>query len=259
MSNLKLYKSYTGRPIQKETMSWPTNDEIFDKEQEYTGKTYQQAIQEKDTATPPHFWNDSSYETYKESRPQINYDLLIKNIWEDENDVKKGYDKKTDTWTPHNSPEGGDTTLGPGLKTLSPERRRKIAELKNKIPTDLLTTWLKEDIQIHEQALQKEFKDEWKDIPANIKMGLIDMRHNLGSLGSFQKLLQAVKDKDIKEIQKQSKTTYKSANGKIVFDERRWNRRIQKYFNKWKMGGSVNYTSQFTLGGTLKSMLGTNY
>ena len=52
------------------------------------------------------------------------------------------------------------------------------------------------------------------------------MRHNLGSLGKFPKLIKAIKNKDLRGIQEESKTTDVDKFGKTVFDERRWDRRV---------------------------------
>ena len=81
------------------------------------------------------------------------------------------------------------------------------------------------------------------------------MRHNLGSLSNFPKLIEAIKNKDLRGIQEESKTTYIDKSGKRVFDERRWNRRVQKYFHSWENGGSINYISQFKNGGRLIDLI----
>lgn len=227
---------------------------------DYSGKPFSQAFNTaKQEGSDRFYWNGGAYNTQDKVYSPYDPDKLVNNIYEDENDIKKGYDPKTNTWTFHKSVEGGSDSIGPGFKTLTKERKEYIKKHGNKVSDDVLRSWLKEDIYQHDQKLQQELGQTWNQLPPHIKMGLIDMRHNLGSLSNFPKLIKAIQNKDLRGIQEESKTTYIDKSGKRVFDERRWNRRVQKYFNSWEMGGSINYTSQFKLGGTLKSMLGTNY
>lgn len=171
----------------------------------------------------------------------LDKNALAKNIWHSENSIKKGYDPITDTWSPHKSIEGGADTIGPGLKTINKERAEIIKSYNNKVPTSVLNTWLAEEITDNEAALKKHFGDKWNDLDGNVKAGLIDMRHQLGSLGEFKKLLKAVEDKDLTALQAESKTYYKSNNGQKVFDKGRYDFRLKNYFQSFQEGGRFQY------------------
>ena len=220
---------------------------------DYSSKPFSQAFNTaKQEGSDRFYWNGGAYNTQEKTYGPYDPDKLVNSIYEDENDVKKGYDPKTNKWTFHKSAEGGSYNIGPGFKTLTKERKEYIKKHGNRVPDNVLRSWLKEDISQHDQKLQQELGQTWNQLPPHIKMGLIDMRHNLGSLSNFPKLIKAIQNKDLRGIQEESKTTYVDKFGKTVFDERRWNRRVQKYFHSWKMGGSINYTSQFKLGGSAK-------
>lgn len=223
---------------------------------DYSGKPFSQAFNTaKQEGSDRFYWNGGAYNTQDKVYSPYDPDKLVNNIYEDENDIKKGYDPKTNTWTFHKSVEGGSDTIGPGFKTLTKERKEYIKKHGNKVSDDVLRSWLKEDIYQHDQKLQQELGQTWNQLPPHIKMGLIDMRHNLGSLSNFPKLIKAIQNKDLKGIQEESKTTYVDKSGKRVFDERRWKRRVQKYFNYWETGGSINYISQFKSGGKLIDLI----
>ena len=223
---------------------------------DYSGKPFSQAFNTaKQEGSDRFYWNGGAYNTQEKTYSPYDPDELVNSIYEDENDIKKGYDPKTNTWTFHKSVEGGSDTIGPGFKTLSKERKEYIKKHGNRVPDNVLRSWLKEDIYQHDQKLQQELGQTWNQLPPHIKMGLIDMRHNLGSLSNFPKLIKAIQNKDLRGIQEESKTTYVDKSGKRVFDERRWNRRVQKYFHSWKNGGSINYISQFKNGGNLIDLI----
>ena len=223
---------------------------------DYSGKPFSQAFNTaKQEGSNRFYWNGGAYNTQEKTYGPYDPDKLVNSIYEDENDVKKGYDPKTNTWTFHKSVEGGSDTIGPGFKTLSKERKEYIKKHGNRVPDNVLRSWLKEDIYQHDQKLQQELGQTWNQLPPHIKMGLIDMRHNLGSLSNFPKLIKAIQNKDLRGIQEESKTTYVDKSGKRVFDERRWNRRVQKYFHSWENGGSINYISQFKSGGRLIDLI----
>ena len=223
---------------------------------DYSSKPFSQAFNTaKQEGSNRFYWNGGAYNTEEKTYGPYDPDKLVNSIYEDENDVKKGYDPKTNTWTFHKSVEGGSDTIGPGFKTLSKERKEYIKKHGNKVSDNVLRSWLKEDIYQHDQKLQQELGQTWNQLPPHIKMGLIDMRHNLGSLSNFPKLIKAIQNKDLRGIQEESKTTYVDKSGKRVFDERRWNRRVQKYFHSWEMGGSINYISQFKNGGKLIDLI----
>lgn len=117
--------------------------------------------------------------------------------------LKKDTIPKANTWTFHKSAEGGSDTIGPGFKTLTKERKEYIKKHGNKVSDNVLRLWLKEDIYQHDQKLQQELGQTWNQLPPHIKMGLIDIRHNLGSLSNFPKLIKAIQNKDLRGIQEE--------------------------------------------------------
>ena len=245
---LKIPKEKNFGDLKINPLNWGIKD--------YSTKPFSQAFNTaKQEGSDRFYWNGGAYNTQDKVYSPYDPDKLVNSIYEDENDIKKGYDPKTNTWTFHKSVEGGSDSIGPGFKTLSKERKEYIKKHGNKVSDDVLRSWLKEDIYQHDQKLQQELGQTWNQLPPNIKMGLIDMRHNLGSLSNFPKLIKAIQNKDLKGIQEESKTTYVDKSGKRVFDERRWKRRVQKYFNSWETGGSINYISQFKSGGKLIDLI----
>ena len=245
---LKIPKEKNFGDLKINPLNWGIKD--------YSTKPFSQAFNTaKQEGSDRFYWNGGAYNTQDKVYSPYDPDKLVNSIYEDENDVKKGYDPKTNTWTFHKSVEGGSDSIGPGFKTLTKERKEYIKKHGNKVSDDVLRSWLKEDIHQHDQKLQQELGQTWNQLPPHIKMGLIDMRHNLGSLSNFPKLIKAIQNKDLRGIQEESKTTYVDKSGKRVFDERRWKRRVQKYFNSWETGGSINYISQFKSGGKLIDLI----
>lgn len=72
-------------------------------------------------------------------------------------------------------------------------------------------------------------------ISPNIKMGLMDMKHQLGSLGIYKKMLTAVANGNQQGIQKESKVSYPSEKtGNMIYDKRRHKMRNETYFHYGK-------------------------
>jgi hypothetical protein len=61
--------------------------------------------------------------------------------------------------------------------------------------------------------------------------GLMDLRYQVGALGTWHNLREAVLNGDLEGIKNESKTYYTAPNGEIVVDTRRNNLRAEKYWH----------------------------
>lgn len=179
-----------------------------------------QALQRSRSSNSP---SGSKY-TVKQ-KPNISEYLPF--IWSEENSIKKGYDKNQDKWFPHNSVEGGQKTIGPGIKLNGGSYKPSNKEANKGMTEDQLNSYATQLFNYNLKRVDEYLGDYNDTISPQIKMGLADIRYQVGSLANFSKLKQAIKKGDIKKIQKESKVHIEG----LGQDKRRNELRKQKYFH----------------------------
>ena len=179
-----------------------------------------QALQRSRSSNSP---SGSKY-TVKQ-KPNISEYLPF--IWSEENSIKKGYDKNQDKWFPHNSVEGGQKTIGPGIKLNGGSYKPSNKEANKGMTEDQLNSYATQLFNYNLKRVDEYLGDYNDTISPQIKMGLADIRYQVGSLANFSKLKQAIKKGDIKKIQKESKVHTEG----LGQDKRRNELRKQKYFH----------------------------
>ena len=179
-----------------------------------------QALQRSRSSNSP---SGSKY-TVKQ-KPNISEYLPF--IWSEENSIKKGYDKNQDKWFPHNSVEGGQKTIGPGIKLNEGSYKPSNKEANKGMTEDQLNSYATQLFNYNLKRVDEYLGDYNDTISPQIKMGLADIRYQVGSLANFSKLKQAIKKGDIKKIQKESKVHIEG----LGQDKRRNELRKQKYFH----------------------------
>lgn len=171
---------------------------------------------------------------YQKSKPKEDpsIDQFVDNLWENENPNNIGY--RNGKYYPHKSPEGGAMTIGPGFKLGSGSHRITEKQAKQGVTKYRLN---KEAEYIGEQHLKavNQFLNYGQNtnpadtVSPQIKMGLMDLRHQVGPLNTWHELRDAVLSGDLDKIKKESTVTW-SNNGQTKVDKRRKKIRDEKYF-----------------------------
>jgi 8-oxo-dGTP diphosphatase len=127
-----------------------------------------------------------------------------------ENGSKVGF--KNGTWTPHQSPEGGNPTVGYGHKIQKGEEGM-LKGISDKQAEDLLVQdLLKAKHQVHDD-IQHMFSGVKLQLAPQQEQMLIDFAFNLGNIRGFPKFVRAVLDKDWNTVKREYKRTYKNSAG----------------------------------------------
>lgn len=169
----------------------------------------------------------------------IKYDF-INDIWDNEYTISRGYDKEEDKYYPYDSPEGGLPTIGPGLKILPDDKPNNLSFTLEEVKKGVTKAQIQE--KLHNQAKEQynkviEYLNQkgpvyTNMINSNIIQGLMDLRYQVGALGDWKRLRDAVLNNDIDRIIKESKVTFKDEEGVIREDKRRNKLRREKYWEK---------------------------
>ena len=175
-------------------------------------------------------WNEYMKYRPKEA-PQI--DQFVDDLWQNENPNNVGY--KKGRYYPHKSPEGGAATIGPGFKIGSGSHRITEKEANKGVTRARLDREAARVGQQHLDAVNQFLNYGQTTNPADtvspqIKMGLMDLRHQVGPLNGWHNLRNAVLEGDLNRIKKESTVTWED-NGKTRVDTRRKKIRDTKYFH----------------------------
>ena len=177
-------------------------------------------------------WNEYM-RTLPKDDPDI--DEFVDELWTNENPNNTGYNKVKKRYFPHKSPEGGKTTIGPGFKIGSGSHNISEREAKNGVTKARLNQEARRVGKQHLNAVDKFLNYGQTTNPADtvspqIKMGLMDLRHQVGPLNEWGNLRKAVLEGDLDRIKKESTVTWKD-NGVTKVDKRRKKLRDEKYWH----------------------------
>lgn len=167
------------------------------------------------------------------TKPAPNIQEYVDNLWEMENPQRRGL--KNGIYYPFSTGISTDFGAGIDLDKQTPEFRKAAYQgFSESQMNDELSKRAKADLKYVDKTLRKytTFPDT---VSPNIKMGLMDMKHQLGRLGTYKKLLTAVANGNQQSIQKESKVSYKTdKTGNMIYDKRRHEMRNKMYFNYGK-------------------------
>ena len=170
--------------------------------------------------TPPEY-------TYRS--PEV-YESVMDYYWipwvqKVENDVKKGYDKNTDTWTPHKSAEPGSDTIGYGFKlSAHPELVQMLKNNNNRISTADLNKYAKKVYLNNFAATAKIWNDRYGEdksfekLPPELQVLLADKQYNVqnGGLTTYPKFMEAVANEQFEDMIREGKVNMKNSQGSFV-------------------------------------------
>lgn len=185
------------------------------------------------------------------------YDFIV-DTWESEyNGKPKGYNAETGKYYPYKSPEqdvNDKGTVGPGLK-VRPDGKGDAysfteSEVRNGVTRQQIDEKLGNNAELQyakvlEFLNQKGNRLPYDTISPSIMRGLMDLRYQLGSLGSYNKLREAVLKGNLKGIQAQGNVTYLNQQNQRVPDTRRNEYRKTQFWH-FDDGGQL-----FSTGGPL--------
>lgn len=171
---------------------------------------------------------------YYRSLPKVDPDIneFVDELWANENPNNVGL--KNGKYYPHKSPEGGKPTIGPGFKLGSGSHNIGTREANKGVTKTRLNQEARRIGKQHLNAVDQFLNYGQTTNPADtvspqIKMGLMDLRHQVGPLNEWGNLRQAVLNGDLEGIRKESTVTWNN-NGKTKVDKRRKKIRDEKYF-----------------------------
>lgn len=170
------------------------------------------------------------YRSLPKTDPDINE--FVDELWENENPNNVGL--KNGKYYPHKSPEGGAATIGPGFKLGSGSHKITKKQAERGMTKSRLDQEARRIGKQHLNAVDQFINYGQTTNPADtvspqIKMGLMDLRHQVGPLNEWSSLREAVLNGDIEGIRKESTVTWND-NGKTKVDKRRKKIRDEKYF-----------------------------
>lgn len=171
------------------------------------------------------------------SQNAFDMDLIINNLWQFENEIKQGL-----------QPDGryklvNEKSFGPGLDITKNPQWKEWASTPRTVQE--INSFLKKNVLPQHIAKVKEYLQmygvDYNKVPGQILNGLVDMRYQLGNLGKYKLLAEAIKNNDINGIYNESKVyipdkingveTKRNENGEIMYlDKRRHDLRNKHYF-----------------------------
>lgn len=229
IDSLKLnYKKSTGGPLYP--FSFEKNPFLKTPVVRYDdGGFFARLFGKKDASPTP--------EEIKEDRVE----RFINDTWETEYSVPRGYDPTTGLFYPYKSPEGGTKTIGPGFKlradgsgdaTMFSAKEAAKGVTREQINEKLRAQGELQYDKVLEFLNQKGNRLPIDTINPNIMNGLMDLRFQVGALGGWDNLREAVLDGDLESIKKESLVTFKDGDtGKIKPDVRRNELRAKKFWH----------------------------
>ena len=175
-------------------------------------------------------WNEY-VRTLPKDDPDI--DEFVDELWANENPNNVGY--KNGKYYPHKSPEGGKATIGPGFKIGSGSHRIKEKEANRGVTKSRLNQEARRVGKAHLNAVDQflnygQITNPADTVSPQIKMGLMDLRHQVGPLNEWGNLRKAVLEGNLDKIKKESTVTWKD-NGVTKVDKRRKKLRDEKYWH----------------------------
>lgn len=170
------------------------------------------------------------YRSLPKNDPDINE--FVDELWANENPNNVGL--KNGKYYPHKSPEGGKMTIGPGFKLDSGSHGISTKTANRGMTKTRLNQEARKIGKQHLKAVDQFINYGQTTNPADtvspqIKMGLMDLRHQVGPLNEWGNLRQAVLEGNLDRIKKESTVTWND-NGKTKVDKRRKKIRDEKYF-----------------------------
>lgn len=180
------------------------------------------------------------------------YDFL-EDTWGSEYTIPKGYSEEQGLYFPYDSPEGGTQTIGPGLKLRKDGLGDAYSFSKEEAAKGVTRAQINEKLANHaDLQYQKvlEFLNQngnrlpYDTISPNIMRGLMDLRYQVGSLGGWSGLREAVLNGDLEDIKRESKVTYRTESGRRKEDSRRNEHRAETFWH-YSTGG-IKYPFSFT-------------
>lgn len=170
------------------------------------------------------------YRSLPKTDPDINE--FVDELWANENPNNAGL--KNGKYYPHKSPEGGKPTIGPGFKLDSGSHGISTKTANRGMTKTRLDQEARKIGKQHLKAVDQFINYGQTTNPADtvspqIKMGLMDLRHQVGPLNEWGNLRQAVLNGDLEGMRKESTVTWND-NGKTKVDKRRKKIRDEKYF-----------------------------
>lgn len=157
-------------------------------------------------------------------KPDPDIDEYINNLWLNENPNNKGY--KNGKYYPHESPEGGTMTIGPGFKLGSGSHNISTKEANKGMTKKRLNQEARRSAK-RDMSHAKDFLNYGQTtnpadtVSPDIIAGLMDLTHQVGPLWGWKKLRGAVLEGDLDKIKKESIVTWKDKTGKVKEDTRR--------------------------------------
>ena len=166
---------------------------------------------------------------------------FVNDTWETEYSIPRGYDPTTGLFYPYKSPEGGTKTIGPGFKlradgsgdaTMFSAKEAAKGVTREQINEKLRAQGELQYDKVLEFLNQKGNRLPIDTINPNIMNGLMDLRFQVGALGGWDNLREAVLNGDLESIKKESLVTFKDGDtGKIKPDVRRNELRAKKFWH----------------------------
>ena len=157
-------------------------------------------------------------------KPDPDIDEYIDNLWLNENPNNKGY--KNGKYYPHESPEGGTMTIGPGFKLGSGSHNISTKEANRGMTKKRLNQEARRSAK-RDMSHAKDFLNYGQTtnpadtVSPDIIAGLMDLTHQVGPLWNWKKLRGAVLEGDLDKIKEESIVTWKDKTGKVKEDTRR--------------------------------------
>lgn len=173
----------------------------------------------------------------------LSFEDFIEDLRISENPKKLGY--RNGRWWPFETANGNiDVGYGIDLEKQTPEYRARVT--KYGLSDDELREDLLERFNTYQDNMKKLFQKNGIDItkvPIRYQRGVLDMLHHLGYMGmsEYKNFFNGIRTNDLDTIRKEAKTTFKNKSGKRQVDMKRYNFRLNRYFNNLKLGGRFTF------------------
>ena len=178
----------------------------------------------------------------------LSFEDFIEDLRISENPKKLGY--RNGRWWPFKTANGNiDVGYGIDLSKQTPEYRAKVT--KYGLSDDELREDLLERFNTYQDNMKKLFQKNEIDItkvPIKYQRGVLDMLHHLGYTGmsEYKNFFNGIKNNDLDTIRREAKTTFKNKSGKRQVDMKRYNFRLNRYFNNLEPGGIIKAQDEWT-------------
>lgn len=173
----------------------------------------------------------------------LSFEDFIEDLRISENPKKLGY--RNGRWWPFETANGNiDVGYGIDLGKQTPEYRARVT--KYGLSDDELREDLLERFNTYQDNMKKLFQKNGIDItkvPIKYQRGVLDMLHHLGYTGmsEYKNFFNGIRTNDLDTIRKEAKTTFKNKSGKRQVDMKRYNFRLNRYFNNLELGGRFTF------------------